>query len=624
MRKDTRMPFESPDWRLDELLRDVGTGKIQLPDFQREFKWDDPRIASLLATVSRGYPIGVVMMLETGGEGSRFKWRTLSGVVSINGASPEQLLLDGQQRLTSLYQVMKSDRPVDTADTRGQSLKRWYYIDIDRALGDEGDREEAIISVPPDLTIRGDFGRRVVADYSTTEAECEAGVFPLRIVFDANAREDWSDAYKAGGAEQREKWKTFRDHVLDSIQNYVVPVIKLTKETPKEAVCTVFEKVNTGGVPLNVFELLTATFAGDASYFREHGQDFSLIKDWKHIITVLEKHQVLAKLENTDFLQAVSLLATRERRHNFVGRPDSSPKAPAISCKRGDILKLSLVDYLHWRDRLVEAFEWCAKFLTQQYVFRARDLPYHSQLVPLAVLRVILGAGADQHAVAAKLRQWYWCGVLGELYGGTTETRFARDVEQVPPWAAGGDEPETVAVASCHEQRLMTLRTRQSAAYKGIYALLMQGGCEDWLKNQRLDVATAYDLKIDIHHVFPKDWCNKNDIDAHRRESIINKTALAFDTNRIIGGKSPAEYLEAVEQRSGLDRTTVDALVATHRIDPETLRATDFDGYFEARNTELLRLIADAMGKEPVRTQDAPDIDRPDSFTDMALVESDR
>jgi hypothetical protein len=65
-------------------------------------------------------------------------------------------------------------------------------------------------------------------------------------------------------------------------------------------------------------------------------------------------------------------------------------KAPAISRKRGDILRLSLVEYIRWRDELVEAFAWCAKFLTQQHVFRAKDLPYRSQLVPLAVLRVDL------------------------------------------------------------------------------------------------------------------------------------------------------------------------------------------------------------------------------------------
>src|SRR6266545_6926174 len=613
------MPFESPDWRLDDLLKDVRVGKIQLPDFQREFKWDDPRIASLLATVTRGYPIGVVMMLETGGEGSRFKWRLLSGV-STDNTFPEQLLLDGQQRLTSLFQVMKSDRPVDTADTRGQALRRWYYVDIDRALGDEGDREEAIISVPADRLVREDFGRKIVKDYSTTEAECAAGMFPLRVVFDANSREDWSDTYKSLGAEQRAKWRTFRDHVLDSIHNYMVPVIKLTKGTPKEAVCIVFEKVNTGGVPLNVFELLTATFAGDPAYFRQHGKDFSLIDDWKRIVAALEPHQVLEKLENTDFLQAVSLLATRKRRVEALAQPNLAAKAPAISCKRGDILKLTLANYLEWRDRLVEAFAWCAKFLTQQYVFRARDLPYHSQLVPLAVLRVILGDRADQHAVSAKLRQWYWCGVLGELYGGTTETRFSRDVDQVPDWVQAGELPETVAVASFHEQRLLTLKTRQSAAYKGLYALLMQAGCEDWLKNQRLDLAAAYDLKIDIHHVFPKDWCAKHGIDANRRESIVNKTALAYDTNRIIGGKSPAEYLEMVERRSGLDPATIDKLVATHRIEPETLRAANFDDYFAARTTALLDVIAEAMGKNPVRTQEAPDVDRPDTFTDQDVV----
>lgn len=607
------VPFESPDVRLDDLLKDVGKGKIQLPDFQREFKWDDPRIASLLATVSRGYPIGVIMMLDTGGEGSRFKWRLLSGVTS-NGEAPAQLLLDGQQRLTSLYQVLKSGQPVDTADTRGQALERWYYVDIDRALGNEGDREEAIVSVPKDRILRRDFGRQVVADYATTEAECAAGMFPLRIVFDANAREDWSDVYKSGGPQHVQKWRAFRDRVLDSISNYVVPVIKLTQETPKEAVCIVFEKVNTGGVPLNVFELLTATFAGDTTYYQEHGHDFELAEDWRGIASRLGKHAALTKLENTDFLQAVTLLATRARRTNFVSQPDGPLKAPAISCKRGDILKLTLAEYLAWRDKLVEAFEWCAKFLTQQYIFRAKDLPYHSQLVPLAVLRVVLGARTDQHTIASQLARWFWCGVLGELYGGTTETRFARDIEQVPAWIDGASEPETVATASFHEQRLLTLKTRQSAAYKGVYALLMRAGCEDWLKNQRLDLATFYDLKIDIHHVFPKDWCVKNGIDPQRRESIVNKTPLAYDTNRIIGGKAPAEYLRNVERRSGLDPAAVDALVSTHQIDPATLRATDFDAYFEKRKEELLTMIGSAIGQMPVRTCDAPDVDRPESF----------
>jgi uncharacterized protein with ParB-like and HNH nuclease domain len=90
------MPFESPDWNLGDLLREVSTGDVQLPDFQREWKWDDERIRSLLATVTLGYPMGVVMTLEMGGDAARFKPRLLSGVELPAGREPEQLLLDGQ------------------------------------------------------------------------------------------------------------------------------------------------------------------------------------------------------------------------------------------------------------------------------------------------------------------------------------------------------------------------------------------------------------------------------------------------------------------------------------------------------------------------------------------------
>src|SRR5262245_44215376 len=109
------MPFDSPDMNLGALLQEIGQSKIQLPDFQREWKWDDPRIASLLATITLGYPLGVVMLLETGGVDMRLAPRPLSGV-DLCAVEPEQLILDGQQRLTSLYQALKAQRPVDTVD----------------------------------------------------------------------------------------------------------------------------------------------------------------------------------------------------------------------------------------------------------------------------------------------------------------------------------------------------------------------------------------------------------------------------------------------------------------------------------------------------------------------------
>jgi hypothetical protein len=601
------MPFESPDWRLDELLRSVGSGALQLPDFQRTFKWDDTHIVDLLASVSRGYPIGVIMTVETGGDGSRFKWRPLEGTKPQAAAQhPTLMLLDGQQRLTSLYQALMSDAPVQTLDTRGDSIKRWYYISIDRALADDEGREDAIIGVPHDRKIRSDFGRKVDKDYSTEEYECAAGMFPLHIVFDANRREDWSDRYKAQGDDFRLKWQEFRSRVLDSITNYMIPLIKLSKETPRDAVCTVFEKVNTGGVQLTVFELMTATFAGDRQFYDQHGKDFELGEDWKRIRARLLNESVLAEfateIGNPAFLQAICLLATRERRINFVPR-SGQLQPPPISCKRSDMLRLKLPEYLQWRDSLADAFKWCARFLKQEYIFRPRDLPYPSQLVPLAVLRVLLGRKADNLGVYAKLRRWYWCGVLGELYGGTTESRSARDVEQVLAWiTSGGAEPETIASATFRENRLLSLTSRQSAAYKGLYALIMSKGCDDWLRKQRLDFAMAEELQVDVHHIFPREWCRQNAITGRVVDSIVNKTAISFHTNRSIGGRSPADYIPLLEQKAGIDADAMNSLIESHSVSSQLLRAGDFRAFFADRADRLLHLIGEAMGNEPIRT----------------------
>lgn len=523
------VPFESPDVLLGDLLAQVAAGKIQLPDFQREWKWDSDRIASLIASVAQGHPVGVVMTLEVGGDGVHFAPKPLAGVNGQQLSPPEQLLLDGQQRTTSLFQALYSGKPVATKDARDKKITRWYYLDMKTAMGPDGDLEDAVIAIPEDRILRDNFGRDVVADYSTTQAECAAEMFPVGILFDQDAVNQWMVTYlqlhEADMAERLTRWTAFQKRVLKEITDYTVPVIRLTKGTPKEAVCTVFEKVNTGGVPLNVFELLTATFAGEG---------FRLKEDWQARRDRLDVRPVLRSFESTDFLQVISLLATRSRRlaHLEAGKP--SGEAPGVSCKRRDILRLTLADYQTWAEPVTKALDWCHEFLSQEHLFRSQDLPYRTQLVPLAALRVILGSQADAHGSHALLRRWYWSGVLGEMYGGTTETRFARDVEQVVPWLEGGEEPGTVADANFRAARLLTLKTRNSAAYKGVYALLMEADCLDWIKHQPMNMASFFGYKIDIHHIFPKDWCRKNGIDHNRQESIVNKTAISYDTNRII------------------------------------------------------------------------------------------
>jgi len=170
---------------LKALLEQVENGKIQLPDFQRGWVWDDDRIKGLLVSISRGFPVGAVMTLDAGGD-IKFQSRLIEGATSNGMAQPEQYLLDGQQRLTSLYQAMRYAGPVETRDRPGggRVRKRWYYVDIQKCLDSLVDRDDTIISVREDRVVRSNFGRDVELDLSSQDREFEQHMIPTENVID--------------------------------------------------------------------------------------------------------------------------------------------------------------------------------------------------------------------------------------------------------------------------------------------------------------------------------------------------------------------------------------------------------------------------------------------------------
>ena len=375
-----------------------------------------------------------------------------------------------------------------------------------------------------------------------------------------------------------------------------------------------------------MFELLTAVFAGDADYYAKSGEDFRLNDDWRETQLNWSSYPVLAAVENTDFLQAVTMLTTRQRH-----LADTSDRPPAISAKREDVLKLTLSDYLQWREPLREAFIWASTFLADRHIFAPRDVPYPKQLVPLAAIKVVLGKQADLISVSERLVRWYWCGVLGELYGSAIESRFARDIEMVPLWATDGSSPvpRTVQDASFTESRLHSLRTRNAAAYKGIAVLILAGGARDWMEDKALDKVQYVDLAVDIHHIFPQKWCDTNGINAEHRESIVNKTTISARTNRTIGGVAPSAYLPVIETRAQIDSTQLDGLVATHLIPADFLRQDHFENFFRTRRESLCELVEKAIGKAVQRDIDLGFADEdsaqfePEEFPNDAGMEND-
>lgn len=591
--------FDSTKESLLDLLRSAREGKTQLPDFQRGWVWNDRHIRELLASVSLGHPIGAVMMLQTGNPNVRLQPRPVEGVETRT--EPERLILDGQQRITSLYQAFMSKKVVATRDDRKQPIKRWYYLNIEKALDPGVERDDAIVGLPEDRILRN-FRNEPITDCSDLGKECALGLLPIRALFETTELSTWMMAYvNQEPAKMQERfgiWNRLMNEVLTPIQQYQIPIIQLRKHVSKAAVCKVFERVNMGGVALDVFELLTATFAAE---------DFRLRPDWEVRDRRIKKQKLLSGVEKTDFLQAVTLLTTYERRRSVLETGTAADKAPGVSCKKDDVLNLTVDDYKRWADGTEEGFLQAAKLLYGQYLFSARDLPYRTQLIPLAAIFVVLGRKAEQAGIRDRLTRWYWCGVLGELYGGSIETRFARDLAEVVGWLEGGPEPSTIVDANFAAQRLLTLRTRNSAAYKGISALLMRDGGRDFRTGDPLQAQLYFDDRVDIHHIFPKKWCEANGIDRGRMDSIVNKTPIAARTNGIISGHAPSAYLDKIGGGAHLSPQEVDNLLRTHAIEPHTLRRNDFEGFFRARRDALILRIESAMGKPVARDIAAPD-----------------
>lgn len=600
--------FDSTKTQLRELLGEINNGKIQLPDFQRGWVWDDDHIKSLLVSIARAFPIGSIMLLETGGE-NRYKTKPVEGVKLNNHVEAARLILDGQQRLTALTQVLTSTQPVKTKNVQKRPIERFYYIDIEKALFGNNRIEDAIISIDTSKTIKKDFGRTTVLDLKIPEQEYEQFYFPCNQILNSDR---WEEGLNDYDPTKFRLYMEFRSKILNRFREYEIPIIELSKDNSKEAVCLVFEKVNTGGVPLSTFELMTATFAADGfnlrdewfGYIKEENGEKKKIRGRQEELAS-RPQQLLRAVQPTDFLQGITLLHTFSQKQMDLKGGLTERDAAAVSAKRDQVLALPLDAYKRWADRLTSGFLAADHFLHMEG-FRSPDyLPYRTQLTPLAAVMVQLGERWLEPIPYAKLARWFWCGVFGELYGGAVETRIALDIQDLLNWINTSDAPEptTVVDAGFQASRLDTLRTRTSAAYRGLYVLLVREGCRDFFWKAKISDLDHSEYTIDIHHIFPRSWCAKNGIPEKIANSIINKAPISYKANRMIGSQPPSQYLEQLRNHPHVRLTTAeqDEILRSHLIDPEALRADDFYRFYEQRRRELVRIIEKEMGKTVVQ-----------------------
>jgi hypothetical protein len=578
--------FDLSKEALPDLLLKIQQGLIQLPDLQRSFCWHDNLVIDLLASVSQGWPVGGILLQEVLNGSWQVCSRLVEGVQLEQIPVPTELILDGQQRCTTLFMCLFSNRPVRVQSRRnGKMNDRWYYIDIQKALDPETEREQTILGFNS-RRIRPGFAGHPAINCSTPEQEYELGLFPLAQVFSYAAWRQGYSKYWQYDSTKLELLDRFEREVIKRFEHFQVPVIRLKPGLPKTAICRVFEKVNTQSEQLNFFDLATACFAS---------QDFSLRDDWAKREQRLKQHRVLETVKETDYLACVALVATYHQRQGAIAAGVPPQKLPAVACSREEVLDLSLTDYQKYADQVVVGYEEAARFLYGQKIQTAEDLPYQIQLVALAAILAVVGYPQDR--VRAKLEQWFWCGSCAALYTSWHERRASRDMVEVPAWLhEGGELPNTVQMAHLQAERLLMVRRRHGAVYKAINALLRKHGAIDFAAGEALAEINLFNDPIDSHHVFPVAYCKKQGIPKERYNSLVNLTPLSRLSNQKIGGKAPSQYLRALEAE-GISRRRMDEILRSHLIEPETLRADDFDTFLSKRAHALMELVNRGMGK---------------------------
>lgn len=561
--------FEDTNPRaLKELLLEAHNRTTVLPDFQRDFVWEPGATQELIVSIANNYPAGSILRVR---DAKRvFAAREFEGAEPIGKVPHTFLVLDGQQRLTSLYQAFY-----------GLGEHR-YYIDL-RKLMDNGDFEEAIFHVRSTT--------RWAKSLEDFEVQARDLTLPLSVLKGgAGGFSTWTKkvARRLDGSkriELEDSLDVVEERWIRVMDDYHFPVVTLSDATEPDALCTIFETLNRTGVKLSVFELLTARF---------WPKNINLRALWD---TALADHPIIADFEVDPYyvLQGISL----------AGR-----KSP--SCKRNDVLNMAASDIETWWLPVVDGLAEGLKLLRDDCkVLQPKWLPYQTMLPPLAavIARVGEAKGPEAGARRERLKQWFWCAVFGQVYESAPNSKAAKDVTEVVPWLTGAAAPETVASFQFDPRALRDVTPRQRSIYRGAICLVLDGA-RDFHTRKPITSSLISVEGIDDHHIFPAAYLEKNGVTlARTRDCVLNRTLIDRKTNQVISARAPSDYLGEIKKTSGFP---FDSLMASHGLSAELLFKDDFEGFLEFRQEYLWARIKEvtniktATDLEDVSLSDAP------------------
>ncbi|EFE74986.1 DUF262 domain-containing protein [Streptomyces filamentosus] len=560
--------FEATPRQLSNLVTRIRSGEIALPDFQRDFVWDSSKTEELIQSIISKFPVGTLLFWKQGSE-SLFASRSFQGAPSLGEKSPAELVLDGQQRLTALYQALTG-----TGDER-------FYLKVDEFIEQATGRildfhevnfDRAIISVP----------------VATSKAQEKKNIEILKPshfpVADVSSFDDWLDEYVEALAtdnpeidQKAEKslYRRMRDKYVIPLRAYGLPVVTLPETTPIEAVCTIFETLNRTGKPLGPFELLTARYFPQGVYLRD---------DWEEAKSNY-KALVDFNVDPYNVLQAVCL-----RAHGSAQRSDVLKKLEAEDIKK------------HWNP-VIKGIAGVLDMLQADCGLVApKWLPYGMLLIPMGAVWPEISSldPLDRASAYARLQRFFWCSVFTTNYDQGANSQVGADYALLKTWAVSGTgtPPEAVEDLPVSAATFRDASVRRKALYSGLMCLLVTSRAEDFHTGQAMTPHRVSESQIDSHHIFPKAFL-KREGSTESSELLLNRSLIDAETNRIIKDRAPSVYLKEMAEAYGTDK--LKSVLATHAIksdDTDGISRDDYGAFLEERLEIVAKMVERATGRQ--------------------------
>lgn len=367
--------IDDPD--LLELLEGIHVGNVGLPNFQRDFDWSDSDIRALLATVLNGWPMGSLLLIEGHPETEDYyDPREFEFAQPLAGV-PEIIVLDGQQRLTSLYAAL-FDRSESVHAIQMSPSLQWGNIDsVDDAL----------------RTYKRKSWHRLAP---TPVEQFAEGLLPVSALRSSSQFFDWRDAATQQPEEREKLTHLYREH-LAGLYRYRMPALQISRETHPAAVARIFERVNKTGQRLGAFDLMVA---------KSFTPTFNLRVEWEN---ARKMHPELEQFYGADGLAPLQVIALRARQ----------------DVRASEVLLLT-PEVIHdlWT-HAVESLARAVRFSLEELGVVDRNwLPYNSLMI---VLAANCWQAAPEPSDVLRLKRWFWSASLTARYAVGSNTVAVAD-----------------------------------------------------------------------------------------------------------------------------------------------------------------------------------------------------